>query len=142
MQHMSYSENDTGEIARDLAKQIGPKSLIFLHGNLGSGKSVFARALIRALCGDPGLEVPSPTFTLVQSYDGTQGPVFHYDFYRLEDPEEIYELGWEENLSEGICIVEWPERLGPLMPRKRLDIRLYPVENKPDSRRILIEQSE
>lgn len=124
MDYISRSEDDTVTFANRLATVLKPGDVLCLHGDLGMGKSVFARGLIRALSGKPGLEVPSPTFTLVQTYDTDTGDVWHFDLYRLKDPDEVYELGWEEGLASAIVIVEWPERLGHLMPPRRIDIRL------------------
>lgn len=123
----SSSEEETACFAASLRPHLQRGSLILLHGNLGTGKTVFARALIRALTGNAALEVPSPTFTLVQTYDTPLGPLWHFDLYRLKDSEEIYELGWEEALSDGLALIEWPERLGPLCPPVRLDIHLSPA---------------
>ena len=97
--------------------------VIALWGDLGSGKSVFARAFVNALPGGPE-EVPSPTFTLVQSY--RRGPflVHHVDLYRLGNAEETMELGLEEGYADGITLIEWPDRLGPRLPAVRLDLRL------------------
>ncbi len=142
MQSTSESESQTIAAAQTLARRLwttgtGPKTLL-LRGNLGAGKSVFARALIRELMSDEALEVPSPTFTLVQTYNAPSGPINHFDLYRLKDPDEIFELGWEEAVSEGLTIVEWPERLGPYTPAGALDIHIRPVDNHPNSREILI----
>ncbi len=141
MKIISKSPDDTARAARNLAANLKPRQLICLHGTLGMGKTVFARALIRALCEDESLEVPSPTFTLVQTYDAPIAPVFHFDLYRLEDAEEIFELGWDDALAEGITIVEWPERLAGLTPTNRLDITLAAVDNEPEIREILIEET-
>lgn len=142
MKIITGSEEQTVAVARDLAQDLAKdperRRVLFLHGALGAGKTVFARALIRALADDPGLEVPSPTFTLLQTYDTPGGPVSHYDLYRLEGAQDIHELGWDDSLSAGITIVEWPERLGRLAPRGRLDIRLANVKNEPDKREIEI----
>lgn len=124
MDYISRSENDTVALARRLAAGLKPGDVLCLHGDLGMGKSVFARGLIRALAGKPALEVPSPTFTLVQTYDTDAGDVWHFDLYRLKSPDEVYELGWEEGRANAIVIVEWPERLGYLMPPGRIDINL------------------
>lgn len=140
MEHTSSSEEETIKIAQNFAAQIHDGDVIALHGNLGMGKSVFARALIRELANDPKLDVPSPTFTLVQLYDTPKSQIAHFDLYRLEDPEEILELGWEDTLSDGITIVEWPDRLGPYIPRMRVDIHLQAGDNDTHTRKILIER--
>ena len=140
MEHISDSEDQTIEIARNFADEIKQDDILTLHGTLGMGKSVFARALIRALCKEPELDVPSPTFTLVQLYDAADTQIAHFDLYRLEDPEEIFELGWEDAISSGITLVEWPDRLGPYLPRERVDIHLQAGDNGPLTRKILIER--
>ena len=106
--------------------------VILLEGPLGAGKTTFARGFLRAALGDASLEVPSPTFTLVQGYDTPIGVVQHFDLWRLEGPAALAELGWEE-AREGIVLVEWPDRLGPLRPPDALTVVLRPVG--PDSRR-------
>jgi tRNA threonylcarbamoyladenosine biosynthesis protein TsaE len=115
----------TEALATRLAPMLRPGDVVLLDGPLGAGKSAFARALLRAATGDAALEVPSPTFTLVQSYDLPAGPAHHFDLYRLSGPEGLAELGWEE-AREGIVLVEWPERLGMLVPADALRIHLTP----------------
>lgn len=124
--HETGSEEETVALAREIAPELRRADVVLLHGDLGAGKSVFARSLIRALCGDEDLVVPSPTFTLVQSYESDVGVIWHFDLYRLSAPEEIYEIGWEEAMSGGIVLVEWPERLGDLKPGKVIDITFSP----------------
>lgn len=131
---ISDSEEETARHARDFAAMLHPGAVVCLYGDLGLGKSVFARALIRQMAGNPALEVPSPTFTLVQTYETPVAELWHFDLYRLKDPEEIYELGWEEALGHAICLIEWSERLGPLLPPCRIDIHLSLL---PDGRRQL-----
>jgi tRNA threonylcarbamoyladenosine biosynthesis protein TsaE len=114
----------TAAFARRLAPHLAPGDLVALWGDLGAGKTEFARALIRAATGSPDLDVPSPTFTLVQTYDSAAGPIHHFDLYRLRHPEELFELGWDDALADGIVIVEWPVRAGSLLPRMRLDLAL------------------
>jgi tRNA threonylcarbamoyladenosine biosynthesis protein TsaE len=97
--------------------------VILLEGELGAGKTVFARAFLRAATGRSTLEVPSPTFTLVQGYDTSIGVVHHFDLWRLEGPGGLTELGWDE-AREGIVLVEWPDRLGLLRPSAALTVAL------------------
>lgn len=120
-------EAATSALAARAARLARPGDAILLDGPLGAGKSAFARAFLRAASGDAGLEVPSPTFTLVQSYDLPAGPAHHMDLYRLDGPAALAELGWEEAL-EGIVLVEWPDRLGPLAPPGALRVTLSPAE--------------
>ena len=116
-------EAATVALARELAPALRRGDVIALWGDLGAGKTRFARALIGALAGESE-EVPSPTFTLAQSYDTSAGVVWHFDLYRLETPEEALELGIDDALAEGIVLIEWPGRLGSLLPRDRLDLTL------------------
>jgi tRNA threonylcarbamoyl adenosine modification protein YjeE len=111
-------------LAESLAPRLRPGDFIALHGDLGAGKTTFARALIRAILASPLEEVPSPTFALVQPYEGARFPILHFDFYRLGDPAEAGELGLDDALAGGLAIAEWPERLGSRLPADRLDIRL------------------
>jgi tRNA threonylcarbamoyl adenosine modification protein YjeE len=114
----------TERLARILAEELCPGDLVTLSGGLGAGKTTLARALVRALVGDPDLEVPSPTFTLMQIYDGPSGSVVHADFYRLGGAQELVELGWEEVTESGIALAEWPERAESALKPSRLDIHL------------------
>jgi len=107
-----------------LARRLQVRDLVALHGGLGVGKTTLARAVLRAASGDPALIVPSPTFTLVEVYETRRGTFWHFDLYRLEAPEQVFELGWEEARADGIALVEWPERLGGLLPGDRLDVML------------------
>ncbi len=114
-------ERATAALARRLAPLLRAGDVVALNGQLGAGKTAFARALIRALAGDDE-DVPSPTFTLVQSYDASGGRIYHFDLYRIAHPDELIEIGWEEALSDGIVLVEWPHRAGPLLPARRLEV--------------------
>ena len=113
----------TENLARRLASVARAGDCILLEGPLGAGKTALARAFLRAAAGDPQMEVPSPSFTLVQIYDTRIGPVFHYDLWRLDGPNSLTELDWEDAL-DGIVLVEWPDRLGPLRPEGALTISL------------------
>ncbi len=116
-------EAATVALAEDVAAVLAPGDIVALHGDLGAGKTTLARALTRAVADAPGLEVPSPTFTLVQTYDA-RVPIAHFDLYRLSDPEELEELGFDEAIAAGAALVEWPERAAGRLPARRLDIAL------------------
>jgi tRNA threonylcarbamoyladenosine biosynthesis protein TsaE len=115
-------EKATEALAARLAAVARPGDVIALQGELGAGKTCFARAFIHARGGDEA--VPSPTFTLAQTYDLPEGKVWHFDLYRLRTGEEAWELGIEDAFQEGISLIEWPERLGVLLPRRRLLVAL------------------
>lgn len=122
--------------ARILADLAKPRDVILLYGDLGMGKTVFSRAFVQALT-SPDEDVPSPTFTLVQLYDTEKGTIWHFDLYRLKQPDEVYELGFEEALSDGISLIEWPERAERLYPRNRLEIKIT-AGAPPDTRRVAL----
>lgn len=111
----------TQQLGQDLALVLKPGDCLALHGDLGAGKSTLARALLRALADDDALEVPSPTFTLVQTYD-LRIPAAHFDLYRLGDSSELDELGFDEALEHGICLVEWPQRAEDRLPKDSISI--------------------
>jgi tRNA threonylcarbamoyladenosine biosynthesis protein TsaE len=125
----------TEALAAALAGVTRAGDAILLEGELGAGKTAFARAFLRAATGDPALEVPSPTFTLVQSYATSIGVVHHFDLWRLEGPGGLAELGWDE-ACEGIVLLEWPDRLGPLRPADALTVALQPTG--PESRSAML----
>ena len=118
--NLAATEARAGAIAA-LAR---PGDAILLEGPLGAGKTAFARAFLRAASADPRLEVPSPTFTLVQSYDTRIGTVHHFDLWRIDDPSALHELGWDAARSD-IVLVEWPERLDALRPADALTVALH-----------------
>ncbi len=123
-------EAATAALARRLAPLLAAGDVIALAGDLGSGKTCFARALINTLPRGPGApegeaeEVPSPTFTLVQVYERGPAAVWHVDLYRLDRPEDAEELGLEEAFGEAIVLIEWPERLAGRLPPDRLELHL------------------
>lgn len=114
----------TMALGKRLAGALKPRDLVFLRGDLGAGKTTLARGLIAAWTGED--EAPSPTYTLVQTYDGPQGPLWHLDLYRLERPEDALELGLEDGLDSALMLIEWPERLGALAPDSRIEVALAP----------------
>jgi tRNA threonylcarbamoyladenosine biosynthesis protein TsaE len=113
----------TEALAARLASVARAGDCILLEGPLGAGKTALARAFLRAAAGDPEMEVPSPSFTLVQIYDTRIGPVFHYDLWRLDGSDSLAELDWEDAL-DAVVLVEWPDRLGTLRPPEALTITL------------------
>ena len=117
-------QTGTEALAARLAAIAKPGDVILMHGTLGMGKSAFCRAFIRAVADNPHEEVPSPTFTLVQIYELDRLPVWHFDLYRLSDPEEIHELDIEDAFADAISLIEWPDRLEYLTPENRLDIHI------------------
>ena len=111
------------KVINTLIHQFQKGDCLTLQGPLGVGKTTFTQQLLRQL--DPKIEeVPSPTFTLVQTYDINGNTFWHFDLYRLKDAEEVFEIGFEEALTDGISLIEWPERLGPYLPKDRLEITL------------------
>jgi tRNA threonylcarbamoyladenosine biosynthesis protein TsaE len=122
--HFLPDEAATERLGASLARRLRPRDVVALQGGLGVGKTTLARAILRAASGDPGLIVPSPTFTLAEVYDTPRGVFWHFDLYRLETPEQVFELGWEEARADGVALVEWAERLGTLLPAERLSVTL------------------
>ena len=115
-------EQDTQQLAEEVVLLIGANDLITLSGDLGAGKTTFARALIRRLAGEAELEVPSPTFTLMQIYETPRFPIVHADLYRIKHPDEIVDLGWDEASEGALLVVEWADRLGETAAADSLDI--------------------
>jgi tRNA threonylcarbamoyladenosine biosynthesis protein TsaE len=113
-----------------LGKRIGAQlqagDVVCLKGDLGAGKTTLARAAIEAWTGAPE-DAPSPTYTLVQTYDGPRGELWHVDLYRLKRPEDAWELGLEDAFATAACLIEWPERLQGQLPADRLDVDLSPA---------------
>ena len=123
----------TAAAAGKLAELCQPGDVLCLFGDLGAGKTTFARGFLRAL----GVvdEIPSPTFNLLLTYDTAAGTIWHFDLYRLNEPNEIIELGFEDAMADGISLIEWPDRLGDWLPERRIEI--YLIETKVDTRRQL-----
>src|SRR5262245_13005014 len=116
------SEQATVRLVTDVAAALEPGDLVTLSGDLGAGKTFFARALIRYLAGNPDIAVPSPTFTLMQNYDLPRFPLVHADLYRLEGPGELAELGFDDLPKEAVVLLEWPDRAAGFLPPDRLDV--------------------
>jgi tRNA threonylcarbamoyladenosine biosynthesis protein TsaE len=112
-------------LGRRLGERMGIGDVVCLSGNLGAGKTTLARGAVEAWTGYPD-EVPSPTYTLVQTYEGGKGELWHVDLYRLKRPDEAWELGLEDAFAGNACLIEWPERLQGQLPADRLDIELAP----------------
>ena len=117
-------ETATAELGEDLAAILAVGDVVALSGDLGAGKTALARATLRAALDDDGLEVPSPTFTIVQTYEGARFPLAHFDLYRLADASELDEIGFDEARTDGAVLIEWPERAGDRLPPESLTIDL------------------
>jgi tRNA threonylcarbamoyladenosine biosynthesis protein TsaE len=133
-------EAATRRLGARLARMARAGDVIALGGTLGTGKSTLARAFIRRLT-TPEEEVPSPTFTLVQTYDSEPATIWHFDLYRLEKPEDAVELNIDEAFADGITLIEWPERLGRLLPRRRLEVLLEEGDSETARRATLTSHS-
>ncbi len=125
-----HTEDETAHCAQEIASILPLPSIICLDGDMGAGKTAFSRAFIRHILNAPNETVPSPTYTLVQTYDDDQ--IWHFDLYRLQSPNQLYDIGWEEALSAKLCLIEWPSRLGTLKPNNSVDIS---IEVLPDGAR-------
>src|SRR5690242_5033641 len=115
-------ESATYRLMMDIAGLIEPGDLITLSGDLGAGKTTFARALVRHLAGDETVEVPSPTFTLMQAYELPRFALLHADLYRLSGPAELAELGFDDLAAGTVMLLEWPDRAGNTLPADRIDV--------------------
>lgn len=128
------TEQDTINLGQRLARIAQKGDVFALFGTLGMGKSVLARAFVQELTGAE--EVPSPTFTLVQSYETPEFDIFHFDLYRIKSAEEIFEIGVEEAIYEGVSLIEWPEKMGGYLPR---DVFRINICNHEQGRELTIE---
>lgn len=135
---MILKESGYPLLAAALLPLLRAGDVICLEGDLGAGKTAFSRHFIRTAVGEP-VEVPSPTFTLVQTYDSAAGlAIWHFDLYRLTRPDEVFELGWEDVRAHGLALVEWPSRLGTLLPADRLELRLAPIAGDDSARSVIL----
>lgn len=119
------TEEDTHRLAARFADVLEKGDTILLSGDLGAGKSSFARGFIWHRFGSE-IEVPSPTFTIVQTYEHQDADIWHCDLYRISSPDEVIELGLDEAIDEEICLIEWPDRLGELVPKSAIKIEFSP----------------
>ncbi|KNX40669.1 tRNA threonylcarbamoyladenosine biosynthesis protein TsaE [Roseovarius tolerans] len=134
------SPDATCAFAQALGHRLSAGDVLLLSGGVGAGKTHFARCLIRALLREPE-DVPSPTYTLVQTYPGTPCEIWHADLYRLSDPTEVIELGFTEAFETAIALVEWPDRLGDLAPPGALTLDFTPAEAE-DTRHLTLTWSD
>ncbi len=118
------TEAGTTRLGEEVSLWLGAGDMVALFGDLGAGKTVLARAIIRALATEPAGDIPSPTFSLVQVYEAGRLPVWHFDLYRIEDSAEIFELGFDEAERDGVALIEWPQHMGDYLPAERLEIHL------------------
>ena len=130
MEYCTRSEAETEAVGETLAKELAPGTVIAFTGDLGAGKTAFTRGLARGL-GVTG-RVTSPTFTIVNEYEGGRLPLFHFDMYRLESSDELFDIGWEDYLARrGVCAVEWSERVSDALEgAMRIDIRRGKTETE------------
>lgn len=136
-QFISKNEQETMQIAAQIAKKSTAGTVFALYGTLGAGKSAFCRGFIQSLC--PNVEdVPSPTFTILQTYEAKDFDIYHFDMYRLKQEDEAFEIGIEDAFIEGVSLIEWPEKIGSLLPKNAIKITILIQEDQ--SRLITIEE--
>lgn len=141
MDYVSHSEAETEALGRRLAAVLAPGAVVAYRGDLGMGKTAFTRGLARGL-GYEG-RVTSPTFTIVNEYEGGGLPLFHFDMYRLEDARDLFDIGWEDYLNRGgVCAVEWSERIAGALPPETIKVTISRCPGNDDWRKITIEGAE
>ena len=129
---MIYSLEDTKSLATSLAKNAKPGDCYCLLGDLGAGKTEFARSFIQSICGD--IKVSSPTYNIVLNYDN----IYHFDLYRIKHESELEEIGLEDALKNGICLIEWPQIAASFLPTNKIEITFEVIDDQ--SRKITISQ--
>ena len=136
-QFISKNEQETIKIAAQISKTAKAGTVFALYGTLGAGKSAFCRGFIQSLC--PNVkDVPSPTFTILQTYEANDFDIYHFDMYRLKKEDEAFEIGIEDAFFEGVRLIEWPEKIGSLLPKNAIKITILIQEDQ--SRLITIEE--
>ena len=136
------NETETAQLADRLAAVLKVGDVVLLEGTLGAGKTAFCRALIRAVLDEPDAIVASPTFTFSQIYASEHLTITHFDLYRMGEPDDVYDLGWDDALSEGATLVEWPDRLGSLQPVDGLRVHIEPDADLETSRHFRLRGSQ
>ncbi len=132
--YQSFGEMDTQRIGQEIGRNAKPGTVITLTGDLGAGKSVFARGVAKGL-GIKG-PIPSPTFTILQEYTQGRIPLYHFDWYRIEDEEELYEIGVEDYLyGQGLCLIEWPQKGQEVLPANYTSVEIK--KEKDENRRTI-----
>ena len=140
LHYLSHNEDETEQIGEEFAASLHPGDVVAYFGDLGAGKTAFTRGLARGL-GCAG-RVTSPTFTIVNEYEG-KIPLFHFDMYRLGDEEELFDIGWEDYLARGgVCAVEWSERITGALPEGTVSVRIARCPECDGWRNISIEGAE
>ncbi len=140
MIYNSNSPKETENIAKAFSKELKPGDVICLNGDLGTGKTAFVQGLVKALgYAEP---ISSPTFTIVNCYETESLPIYHFDVYRIEDPDEMYEIGYEEYVyGDGISLIEWSEKIKEILPCDRYEVVIEKDYKKhEDYRKITIER--
>lgn len=135
---ITYSEEETKNIAKQIAEQLGTSGIIVLNGELGAGKTKFTEGFLS--CFGLENEISSPTFNIVNEYKNDKVNIYHFDVYRLEDCDEFYAIGGEEYFSKGICIIEWGEIIKEALPKHYIKIDIKKDENDLEKRILCIEQ--
>ena len=135
---ITYSEEETKNIAKQIAEQLGTSGIIVLNGELGAGKTKFTEGFLS--CFGLENEISSPTFNIVNEYKNDKVNIYHFDVYRLEDCDEFYAIGGEEYFSKGICIIEWGEIIKEALPKHYIKIDIKKDENDIEKRILCIEQ--
>ena len=135
---ITYSEEETKKVARQIAEQLGASGIIVLNGELGAGKTKFTEGFLSYFSLEN--EISSPTFNIVNEYKNEKVNIYHFDVYRLEDCDEFYAIGGEEYFSKGICIIEWGEIIKEALPKHYIKIDIKKDDNDLEKRILCIEQ--